>query len=123
MIDELKIDTQLVVCYIRRAKDGLALSSRNARLTPEHRAHANILNRVLLQAKEWLGQKSIKEIQSTALSFLDIPGFKPEYFDIVDGHLLVPVIDKDKSKLIVACTAVWAGDVRLIDNMILKGEL
>jgi len=124
MIDELKMDTKLVVCYIRRAEDGLALSSRNARLTPEHKKRATILYRVLKQAQEWLEEdKSIEYIESTAIDYLSIPGFRPEYFDLIDGHTLKPVTDANKSDLIVACTAVWAGDVRLIDNKVLKGEL
>ena len=48
--------------------------------------------------------------------------FDPEYFEIVDGYTFKKIKTPRRHKLIVACTAVWAKKVRLIDNMILKGE-
>jgi len=124
MIDVLQMPTKLVVCPIIREDDGLARSSRNRRLTDEHRGKADILHRVLTQAKEWILEgRSPIEVSYKATEYLDIPGFKPEYFDIIDGHTLKKIIEVGGTKLVVACTAVWAGDVRLIDNMIFKGEL
>lgn len=124
MIKDLAMDVSLVVCEIQRAEDGLALSSRNVRLLPEHRNKASIIHRVLHQAKEWLEeQRSSVEISRMAMEYLEIPGFKPEYFDIIDGYSLRKIKDPASHKVIVACTAVWAGDVRLIDNMIIKGSL
>lgn len=124
MIDKLKLEVALVVCPILRNDDGLAMSSRNRRLLPKHREKASLIFRVLEQAKEWLymGRSPI-EISKKAMEYLDIPGFRPEYFDIIDGHTLTRVRQPSNHNLIVACTAVWAGEVRLIDNMILKGEL
>ena len=49
-----------------------------------------------------------------------MPDFKPEYFRIVDGYTLKSVHDIHQHDYIVACVAVWAGEVRLIDNMIYK---
>jgi len=124
MIDVLKMPTELVVCPIIREEDGLARSSRNRRLTEEHRSKADILHRVLVQAKEWLEEgRTPDDISSKAMEYLDIPGFRPEYFDVIDGHTLDKISDADSTPLAVACTAVWAGEVRLIDNMILKGKL
>ena len=57
---------------------------------------------------------------SSQLLMLTLWRSKPEYFEIVDGRTLMPVDTFNDSDFIVACTAVWAGDVRLIDNMILK---
>ena len=57
------------------------------------------------------------------MEYLEIPGFRPEYFDIIDGKKLEKCSSAESCELVVACTAVWAGDVRLIDNMILKGSL
>ncbi len=117
MIRELAIKTKLVVCTIIRENDGLAMSSRNRRLTKEHRDDASILFRVLSQAKEWINHKSISEIETKALEYLNIPGFKPAYFEIVNGHTLETIDHINGVSEVVACTAVWAGDVRLIDNM------
>ncbi len=124
MIKSLEMNAKLIVCPIVRDEDGLAKSSRNTRLHPDHRKKANILNRVLVQAKEWLSEgRSPIEITYKAMEYLDIPDFRPEYFDIVDGSTLKKISNTDQVDLIVACTAVWAGEVRLIDNMILKGKL
>ncbi|MEL6389082.1 MAG: pantoate--beta-alanine ligase [Bacteroidota bacterium] len=123
MLRDLKLTTRLVVCDIVRGEDGLALSSRNRRLLPEHRRDANVIHRVLSLAKEWIQDRDVKHIEETALSYLSIPGFRPEYFDLINGHNLLSITSKDDAELIVACTAVWAGDVRLIDNMVLKGTL
>lgn len=124
MIDNLKMDTELVVCPIIREDDGLARSSRNRRLTEDHREKADIIYRVLQQAKDWLAEdRSPIEISYKAMEYLDIPGFKPEYFDIIDGKTLKKLVATGDTSLVVACTAVWAGDVRLIDNMILRGSL
>ena len=54
---------------------------------------------------------------------MSVKPFKPEYFEIVDGKTMEKVKNPDNHKLIVACTAVWAGKIRLIDNMILKGRV
>ena len=124
MIEKMSIPVELVVCATVRDEDGLAMSSRNRRLTPEHRKRASIIYRVLMQAKEWLeiGRSPI-EISTKAMEYLSIPGFSPEYFDLIDGKSLHKAQNIEDTALIVACTAVWAGEVRLIDNMILKGSL
>jgi len=123
MLSELESKTQLRVVPIVREADGLAMSSRNVRLDPELRPVTPIIHQTLLLAKSQLSEFSVEYIERKAIEKLTIPGFKPEYFTIVDGHSLLPVKRPQDHDLIVACTAVWAGDVRLIDNMILKGEI
>lgn len=119
----LNYPVQLVVCDISRDPDGLARSSRNRRLTPELRERAHNIYDVLVRTRELIDTVHIEELKSRAMAALSIPGFRPEYFDIVDGYSLQPIHDKEASELIVACTAVWAGEVRLIDNMVLRGNL
>ncbi len=120
MIDYFDIPVELVVCPIKREEDGLAMSSRNRRLTVYHRSEAPILHKVLTKAKNWIEVKSVDEIEMIAMQLLDFPGFRPEYFTIIDGHTLEPIDSIAGVSEVVACTAVWAGDIRLIDNMILK---
>jgi len=122
MLKSLKRKTTLRVCPIIRDEDGLAMSSRNARLSKSLRPKCNLLYNTLLFASEQLKKKTIKSIETSAMRKLSQKHFKPEYFKIVDGYTLQDVKNPAKHKLIVACTAVWAKDVRLIDNMILKGE-
>lgn len=121
MIDQLKIPTELVVCAIKREKSGLAMSSRNVRLDKDIKLRSDVIYKTLLEAKELLKLGySPKQIESYALKAFKLPGFKPEYFRIVGGYDLLPIKRTSKLDYIVACVAVWAGDVRLIDNMILK---
>lgn len=120
MIMQLDLPVKLVMCPIIREEDGLAMSSRNVRLNPNIRERATILSKTLQEAKAKINNTNPSTIQEEALKTLSIENFKPEYFRIVDGVTLLPVEDVSKSDEIVACTAVWAGEVRLIDNMILK---
>jgi len=78
------------------------------------------LSQTLKEAKKLIGKKSPEEIKKFAMEKLDIPEFKPEYFDIVDGITLQDLNDFEGTNFAVACTAVWVGKVRLIDNLILK---
>ncbi len=120
MLKKLKLKTKLVVCDIMREEDGLAMSSRNVRLTKANRAKSPILFQTLSFVKKNQNKYKVKTLEKKALEMLDIRSFRPEYFSIVDGKTLAPVSDISKHKFVVACTAVWAGEVRLIDNMILK---
>jgi len=106
-----------------REEDGLAMSSRNVRLTSEYRNRGSVIHKTLQWAKSQILQSPISEIESNAIKKIEEMGLKPEYFSIVDGHKLTPVTDPSQHNVIVACTAAWAGEVRLIDNMILKGEI
>lgn len=117
--DQLNHSTEVVMVPTVRHEDGLAQSSRNLRLDPQIRKKANVLFRTMSWAQEQVGHRSVQEVKEVAMTNLAIPDFKPEYFEIIDGHTLKP-IDNWESDFIVVCTAVWAGDIRLIDNMILK---
>lgn len=119
MINDLKMEVDLVVCPIKREKDGLAMSSRNVRLTRANRKNAVLINKVLKKAKRNLNKKTAKQIVYESLESLSQYDFKPEYFKLIHGHNLKSIRNLKTAKYVVAVTAVWAGDVRLIDNMIL----
>ena len=125
IVRELIVQTgrpvQLIMVPTVREPDGLAMSSRNIRLSPEDRIQAAILSQCLRKAQDDLALKPIALIEEAALSLLSTtPHFKPEYFEVVDGVTLQPIEHPHHHKSIVACVACWVGDVRLIDNMILK---
>lgn len=123
MLKELDIPTELRVCPIIRDIDGLALSSRNVRIDAQRRPLCNVLYEALKQAKAELNDISINSIETRAIDKINSVGFNTEYFSIVDGYTLENVQNIHNHDYVVACTAAWVGDVRLIDNMILKGEL
>ena len=121
MLELMKSETELVSCPIQREPDGLAMSSRNARITPEDRSKVALIYQTLAEAAERVGEYNPSDIQSLALAKLKTePHFKVEYFEIVDGRTLLPIQLFEDTDYAVALVAVWVGEVRLIDNMILK---
>ena len=119
MLQQLKSPIDLVMCPIVREQNGLAMSSRNRRLLPEHFQAAALIHQTLKEVTLALEQKSPSEVEAWALRQIQVTDFRPEYFRIVDGRTLLPVNAFVDSDYIVACTAVWVGEIRLIDNEIL----
>ena len=122
MINSLKIPTQLVVCRIIREKSGLAMSSRNTRLEAKIRSEAAIIRKTLQAIKSKRKTHNFEDLKKYAMKRMSIENFKPEYISIVDGHTLEDVHNINDSDYIVACTAVWAKNIRLIDNIIFKND-
>jgi pantoate--beta-alanine ligase len=120
MIRQLNLPIELVMCPTVRESDGLAMSSRNMRLSPDMRAVAPVIYQTLQWASGEMRVRQASEIQTEAMQRLQAAGLRPEYFDIVDGISLLPVQRWEESEFIVACTAAFAGDVRLIDNLVIK---
>ncbi|MEI6410045.1 MAG: pantoate--beta-alanine ligase [Bacteroidota bacterium] len=120
MLRRLQMPVQLVMCDTKREPDGLAMSSRNMRLTPEMRAAAPVIYKTLSEAKEAFAQQPVADIEAWAFKQLEHAGLRPEYFDIVDGITLQPVTERRADAFVVACVAAFAGDVRLIDNLVLQ---
>ncbi len=121
MIHQLVLPVELVMCPTVREPDGLAMSSRNVRLSPEMRAAAPAIHQTLQWAKSELDKnRHAAEIQTEALQKLAAAGLRPEYFEIVDGASLLNISQRSESDFVVACTAAFGGEVRLIDNLVLK---
>ena len=120
MIRTLKIQTDLVVCRILREANGLAMSSRNERLTKETREKAGLIYKTLQSVKKYQNTKSVKELEDYGMKRLNIAPFIPEYFTICDGNTLKPIQNINDTSYAVACVAVWGDGIRLIDNIILK---
>ena len=115
------LPVKIVGCDIHRSEDGLAMSSRNARLTQEHRTIAPFIFRTLQTVKEKFGTKSAKEVTEWVENqFEKQPLLELEYFIIADTETLKPVKRKSTKKTYRAFIAVYAGDIRLIDNIALN---
>lgn len=118
MVDTEGFNVEIVSCPIKRADDGLALSSRNALLTPEQRAVAPVIHAALQYSLEYSRDHSVQATHDTVVERIDaVPHMQVEYFEIVDGRTLLPVTDWDQSDYIVGCITVYCGKVRLIDNI------
>lgn len=118
MIETEGIEVEIVSCPIKRAADGLALSSRNALLTDSQRAVAPGIHRTLKHSLEYSETHSVQATHDTVVEAINaIEHCSVEYFEIVDGITLQPIQDWSESKYIVGCITVYCGDVRLIDNI------
>jgi len=121
MTKQLNLPIEIIPCSIIREADGLAMSSRNKRLSIEEREKAPQIAQYLFKSRTFAPNKSIQEtidFVKTGLSSDSV--FKMEYFEIVDGDTLQPVSDWNKSDYIVGCIAVFCGPIRLIDNIVYK---
>lgn len=127
LLEQIKYPIQLVACPIVRADDGLALSSRNMRLSPAARAMAPAIYETLEQAVEMAQYEEVDDVKEwvmdTLASFHEVfpqpegLHFEPEYFEVVDAATLQPVANWNDagSEGTVGCIAVWLDGVRLID--------
>jgi pantoate--beta-alanine ligase len=120
LIADLSFDLELVVYPTVRETDGLAMSSRNARLTPAARAVAPLIYQVLQQAAGQVRQgMAPAEVQATALAALTRePQLTPEYVEVADAQTLQPVAAYAPGRAVVLCLAAHLGGVRLIDNIV-----
>ncbi len=116
-----KLDVNIVACPTVREPDGLAMSSRNSRLTPEQRAEANVIHKALQHARNMYRATCISEIKKQVLGQINASQhLETEYFEIVDADTLLPVEKQSGNEKAVACIAVYAGQVRLIDNVLIN---
>ena len=123
MLQQLHSPIELVMCPTVREADGLAMSSRNVRLRPDMRAAAPTIYQSLLAARQAFKTESVQTVQIRALQQMREAGLQPEYFEVVDGFTLLPVDHWADSPFVVACTAAFAGEVRLIDNLIFQDDV
>jgi len=120
MTRELAMPVEIIPCPTKREKDGLAMSSRNVRLTNEERKIAPVIYRVLTGAKERARQMSVMDIEQWAIHQLNnYDELDVEYFEIVNADTLLRPNNWKDANSMIACTAVHLGKVRLIDNLIL----
>ena len=124
MVRQLRMPIEIIACPIIRESDGLAMSSRNRRLEPQHRERAGEIFRTLSKASEMSATNDIQQLKKFVTDTINsINGFKVEYFEIVESTTLVPVTDKRDlvpGCRYFGCIALYAGEVRLIDNIELK---
>ena len=119
LLELRSMPTRLHRCPILREPDGLAMSSRNMRLTPEQRQKATAIYKTLLAIRAgWqTGHPSKTALSATAMKTLEQAGFRVDYIEIADHKTLEPI---DGGPGAVALIAAFLGEVRLIDNMVLE---
>ncbi len=124
MIASEGINIEIVACPIKRADDGLALSSRNALLTDDQRHRAPEIYKALSESVDYSRTHSVRETHHYVVSRINaVEEMEVEYFEIVDARTLLPVEEWIESPWIVGCITVYNGKVRLIDNIAYRKEI
>ena len=123
MVKQMNFPLEIVGCPIVREADGLALSSRNARLSEEERQQALNISKTLFASKEYAASHTVEETQKfVEESIAASEGLELEYFELVDGTTLQKISTWDETNYAVGCITVYCGEVRLIDNIKYKEQ-
>lgn len=118
MVRKYPFNLEIVGCPIVREADGLALSSRNARLSTVQRTQALQISKTLFASVEYAKTHTLDETKTfVETKIAESEGLRLEYFEIVDGTSLQTVHSWEDSSYIVGCITVFCGEVRLIDNI------
>lgn len=117
MVRDLDIPVRIHGAEIVRHENGLAYSSRNARLSPEQKEQAVVIRKAMLQARdEFRYGTGVREVKDHAAAMIEaVPGTRIDYLEIVDAETMQPLEENREPALMAA--AVYFGDVRLIDNI------
>ncbi|MBR5827652.1 MAG: pantoate--beta-alanine ligase [Paludibacteraceae bacterium] len=108
-------ELKIVDCPIVREASGLAMSSRNERLSGEEKQTAVTISQTLFASLQWAKSASVKEVQQRVIDTINaVDGLEVEYYEIVDKNTLQPTDNWDNA---VGCVTVYCGPVRLIDNI------
>lgn len=108
-------DLKIIDCPIVREESGLALSSRNQRLSEEEKSIALNISKTLFASLEWAKTSSVPEVEKRVIDTINaIPGLDVEYYEIVDKTTLQPTNTFQNA---IGCITVYCGSVRLIDNI------
>jgi pantoate--beta-alanine ligase len=120
LVRDLDIPVRIEVCPTVREPDGLALSSRNAHLSPEERARAAVLHRALDTVRDAVvaGERDAGALRAQAVAQLSSAQIEPDYVEFVSSDTLEPVATIDRDVLVVL--AAHVGDTRLIDNQLIR---
>lgn len=114
-------DLQVIDCPIVREASGLALSSRNERLSDAEKQTALAISKTLFASLEWAKEKgaTVENVRQRVVDTINaVEGLEVEYYEIVDQTTLLPT---DTFRHAIGCVTVYCGPVRLIDNMKYNG--
>ncbi|HCO66694.1 MAG TPA: pantoate--beta-alanine ligase [Dysgonomonas sp.] len=118
MVRQYKIPVEIIAMPIKREESGLAMSSRNERLSEKQRSDASNIYKVLAESKAIAKDKSAADIIDYVVDSVNqTESLDVEYFDIVDGNTLQSITNWTDTDYAVGCIAVFCGEVRLIDNI------
>ena len=118
MVRQMQYPLKIIGCPIVREADGLAMSSRNTRLSADERTTALNISRTLFESQEFAKSHTLAETKAfVEESIAATDGLRLEYYEVVDDRTLQTVREWDEAEGIVGCITVFCGEVRLIDNI------
>ena len=119
MVKQLKYNIEIIPCPIIREENGLARSSRNALLDEDHKKSAPHIYATLKTARNFASEMNVSELKQWIADEINRdPFLETEYVEIVDDTTLKVIDDWSEPGTKVACVAVYAGKIRLIDNIV-----
>jgi pantoate--beta-alanine ligase len=119
LTEVMNVSTAIVIAPTQREVDGLAMSSRNTRLTEAARAKAPLIHQTLESIKKEIRPGEVKQLKQQAVAILSAADFKVDYIEIAEAATLRLIDQWDGTTPLVALAAAFIGDVRLIDNLLL----
>ena len=122
MLTQLSLPITLIMGDTLRETSGLAMSSRNKRIAPDLLPLAPKIFQCVNDVRDYLETGDVAFAIEKGKSWLTNENFKLEYIEVVDGITLLPVINIEEHAVVVVCIACWLGDIRLIDNLVVKDE-
>jgi len=124
MVRQLNYNIEIVACPIVRETDGLAMSSRNMLLSENKRKKAPIIADSLFESCNFAAANDVEKTKKFVIERINASSeLEVEYFEIVDGNTLQSISNWNESDYVVGCIAVFAGEIRLIDNVIYKNSM
>ncbi|MBQ1932985.1 MAG: pantoate--beta-alanine ligase [Muribaculaceae bacterium] len=118
MVDIEGFNIEIIDCPIKREDDGLAMSSRNVRLTPEQRQIAPNIARTLNASLDYALDHSLADTKQYVIDTINaFPQMEVEYYEIVNAATMQPISNWEDAPVAVGCITVYCGEVRLIDNI------
>lgn len=118
MVEIEGFNIEIIDCPIKREEDGLAMSSRNVRLTAEQRQIAPSINKALVASLDFAKSHSVEETKQSVISEINAqPEMEVEYYEIVNAATMQPISNWEDAPVAVGCITVYCGEVRLIDNI------
>lgn len=116
-------DIEIIDCPIKREKDGLAMSSRNVRLSPHQRQIAPNIHRIMAESLDFAQKATLVDTKKFVIDAINAyPEMEVEYYEIVDAATMQPIESWEDADGVVGCITVYLGDVRLIDNIKYKNN-
>lgn len=123
LVELMGLHTTIHICATQREIDGLAMSSRNVRLSATARQKAPLIFQALSTIKQNIRFAKPSDLKAGAASYLTAQGFKVDYVEIADAATLQPADSRNEQTPLVALAAVFIDGIRLIDNLLLADEI